>query len=195
MCLLAACALAGCRGGRDAQQDTIDAADTLALSAAAAPDNTMADSAGAAAGSLVVTDSGIGPVVAGMTLQEAETALQQPLDASGTGSCIYATVPGASGVRLMVVDNHVERVDVTKRGISTSRGAQVGDSEAEVQSLYAPRMRVEPHKYERNGHYLIAFPDDSVANQGRLVFETKDGRVTAYRGGRLPAVQWVEGCS
>jgi hypothetical protein len=193
--LIAACVLAGCRGGGDAQQDTSGTADSLALSAAAAPDNTMADSTGAAAGALVVTDSGIGPIVAGMTLQEAEAALQQPLAASGTASCRYATVPGTSGVRLMVVNDRVARVDVTERGIATSRGAQVGDREAQVQALYAPRVRVEPHKYEPNGHYLIAFPDDSVANQGRLVFETKDGLVTAYRGGRLPEVQWVEGCS
>jgi hypothetical protein len=46
-----------------------------------------------------------------------------------------------------------------------------------------------PHKYT-DGHYLTLAPDGAH----RLVFETDGGHVTRYRGGRMPEVEWVEGC-
>jgi hypothetical protein len=36
---------------------------------------------------------------------------------------------------------------------------------------------------------------DSASAGKALVFETDGNRVTMFRGGRLPEVKWVEGCS
>ena len=59
-------------------------------------------------------------------------------------------------------------------------------------ALYGGRVKSEPHKYVRGGHYLVVpSPADSDA---QLVFETDGKRVTSYRVGRLPEVRWVEGC-
>ena len=103
--------------------------------------------------------------------------------------CSYAKVPAAPGLLVMLVDGKVVRLDVIEAGLATAAGAKVGDTEQRVRELY-PDLRVEPHKYT-DGHYLVV---DS--NPGRrLVFETDGARVTRYRAGAVPQVDWVEGCS
>jgi hypothetical protein len=52
-------------------------------------------------------------------------------------------------------------------------------------------VRVLPHKYTA-GHYLVVPATDTTF---QLVFETEGDTITAMRGGQLPQVQWVEGCS
>jgi hypothetical protein len=92
----------------------------------------------------------------------------------------------------MIVEGGVARVAVDRAGVATASGARVGDTEERVASLYPGRVRVTPHKYEEGGHYLTvnAADDSSFA----IVFETSKGRVTRYRAGRRPAVEYVEGC-
>jgi hypothetical protein len=59
-------------------------------------------------------------------------------------------------------------------------------------SLYAPAVHREPHKYVDGSYLIVPSARDSTR---QLVFET-DGRVvTALRAGMLPMVRWVEGCS
>ena len=55
-------------------------------------------------------------------------------------------------------------------------------------------MTATPHKYLPGGEYLTvrsASPADSLR---RMVFETENGRVTHFRAGRVPEVEWVERC-
>ena len=94
----------------------------------------------------------------------------------------------------MVVDGEVARVEVSGSGVvATTAGARVGDTEARINQLYPDRVQTTPHKYT-DGHYLTVRGSgaDSIH---RLVFETDGRRVTRYRGGRMPEVEWVEGCS
>jgi hypothetical protein len=102
--------------------------------------------------------------------------------------------PRASGVRFMVVDDTVVRIDVDSLSVATKWGDRVGDSETVVLARHAGSVHVEPHKYTGpKGHYLIvSTPDDTLH---RLVFETDGERVTEYRAGLRPYVEWVEGCS
>jgi len=53
-----------------------------------------------------------------------------------------------------------------------------------------------PAKYDPHGKYLVIHPPQGADSTRRIVFET-DGktRVTKYRVGREPEVEWVEGCS
>jgi len=53
-------------------------------------------------------------------------------------------------------------------------------------------MQVRPNKYTA-GQYLIVTPRSDTAYQ--YVFETDKGRVTTFRGGRVPQVRYVEGCA
>jgi hypothetical protein len=94
----------------------------------------------------------------------------------------------------MVIQDTLVRVEMDSAGIKTVEGAQVGDSESRILELYGTRARIEPHKYMYpEGHYVVVTPPGDTLH--RIIFETLKGRVTTYRAGRVPAVQYVEGCS
>lgn len=69
----------------------------------------------------------------------------------------------------MIENKHPVRVDVDKRGIATTDGGQVGDSEEQVKQVYGPRLKIEPHHYT-DGHYLTV----QNGNYG-VRFETDKG--------------------
>ncbi|HET6680860.1 MAG TPA: hypothetical protein VFG84_06635 [Gemmatimonadaceae bacterium] len=147
----------------------------------------------------VLSELGFGPARVGMTLAEIEAAVGQDLGEAGDPACSYVTLhlpPGgdSSGVRLMMVDGRLARVDVSDSSITTEAGARVGDTEVRVLEMYGSRARIQPHKYVEDGRYLIVPRGPGADSVERLVFETANGRVTAMRGGRLPEVEWVEGC-
>jgi hypothetical protein len=143
-----------------------------------------------------VTVHGVGPLRVGMTLAEARKALGGALvipRGADTLGCDYVTWRGGPrGLHVMIDEGRIARVDVDSTSLATAAGARVGDSEERIRRLYPGRVAVTPHKYE-DGHYLTvnAAGDSSFA----IVFETAKGRVTRYRAGRRPAVEYVEGCS
>jgi len=134
----------------------------------------------------VVTESGAGPIRLGMTADELRPHVEGLGELEG---CAYTKVPAAPGLLVMLFGGKVVRLDVIEMATATAAGAQVGDTEARVRELY-PDARVEPHKYT-DGHYLVV----DAAPGRRLVFETDGTRVTRYRAGAVPQVDWVEGCS
>jgi uncharacterized membrane protein len=139
-----------------------------------------------------ITARGLGPVRVGMTVAEASAALGMPLaGADAAGECIYVRPSRElAGVMFMVVNGAIARVDVSAGDVATEEGVRVGDSSESVRELYAGRVTASPHKYT-DGQYLTIAPDA----QHRIVFEIERQQVTRYRGGRLPEVEWVEGCS
>jgi hypothetical protein len=145
---------------------------------------------------LTVTEHGIGPLRAGMTLPEASAALGDALgvpSSADTAGCRY--VPwrgGPPGVRVMVEGGRIARVDVDSAGVRTAAGAGIGDSEDQIQRLYAGHVAVTPQKYTE-GHYLTVIPNASDSTSA-IVFETTGGKVTRFRAGRRPQVEYVEGC-
>jgi len=165
-----------------------------------ARDPSAGDSAAAArpdtAAAWRLSETGIGPVRVGMTVAEAAAALPDAGAAHPeTEACAYVGLSGLpAGVSLMTEGGRVVRVDVDdSSAVATTRGARVGWTEARVLALY-PGARVEPHKYE-DGHYLVAIPGAPADTLHRIVFETARGVVTRFRGGVVPAVEYVEGCS
>lgn len=160
----------------------------------------MASGASADSTSWTVSLSSFGPVSTGSLRAAALAALGAPPQTGGDSSsesCAYVGIPDdprADGVRFMVVNDTVVRIDVDSLPVATKWGDRVGDSEVVVLARHAGRVRVEPHKYTGpEGHYLIVTaPDDTLH---RLVFETDGERVTEYRAGLRPYVEWVEGCS
>jgi hypothetical protein len=52
-------------------------------------------------------------------------------------------------------------------------------------------LKVGPHKYIDNGHYLTAKSNDGHYG---IRFETEDGKITAYYVGRFDAIQTVARC-
>ena len=135
-----------------------------------------------------------------MSLSEAARALGQKLDFAPTepgAGCDYlhvATLP--LDIDLMVIDSVIERVDVFRGDVRTLSGAHIGSTEEEVKALYPGRIEVQEHPYTGpEGHYLIYVPRDPVDSTFRIIFETDGHKVTTYRAGRRPAVQYIEGCS
>lgn len=148
----------------------------------------------APANDATVTEHGIGPLRAGMTFADAKQALGGALIApADTAGCHYATWRGGPrGVRVMIDEGRVARVDIDSAGVATAAGARVGDSEERIQHLYAGRVKTTPHKYDEGGHSLTVNAADH--SSFAIVFETSQGAVTRYRAGRRPAVEYVEGC-
>ena len=134
----------------------------------------------------------VGPVRVGMTVADAERALGAGfLPLTDQGECAYRTsMVAPDGVRFMQIDDRIARVDIGAPGVGTGGGIEIGATEARVREVYGPGVSLSPHKYT-DGHYLTV-PADSGH---RIVFETDGERVTRYRVGRLPEVEWVEGCS
>ena len=144
-----------------------------------------------------VSAEGFGGVRVGMTVEEASNAHGSALSpavsiADDERSCYYVFPRGAVGpVSFMIVDGRVARVDIDHPGPVTEAGVGVGSAESEVQSAYAGRIKVSPHKYTGpEGHYLTLEQGDFV-----IIFETNGTQVTSYRAGKLPEVAWVERCS
>ena len=96
-------------------------------------------------------------------------------------------------VGVMIVRGKVARIDIDTGSVTTEDGVKIGDTEDRVKSVYGDELHVQPHKYIEGGHYMIVKGDSASAGK-EIVFETDGKRVTMFRAGRLPEVEWVEGC-
>lgn len=148
---------------------------------------------------------GIGPVLVGMTLDEASAAAGMPLrivpnsDRAGTGSCAYVRPEGGpTGLSFMVLDGRkIARIDVGgDSAISTLSGIRTGSTEAEVHATYPDRINAQPNPYSghRGGRDLVYQPDEGSRHLG-LLFQTDGGRVVSFRAGIHGAVMAPEGCA
>ena len=132
-----------------------------------------------------------------MTVAEASSATSGALVAragAAADGCQYLEWRGGvPGLGVMAEQGYIARVDVDSGVVATESGARIGDSEARVRELYGDRVAEMPHKYVAGGKYLVVTPA-SGDTALRLVFETEGGRVTRFRGGRVPQVMYVERC-
>ena len=147
-----------------------------------------------------VSIRGIEPIMVGMTVAEAMRASGQKLinqgESGGGPSCRYYKIKEVKGIAFMVTNGRIARVDVTDNSkITTLSGAKIGDSESKIKSLYPNQIKVEAHEYDPKGHYLIFVPKDSQDKNYRIIFETDGKKVTRWRSGKLPEVQFIEGCA
>lgn len=89
----------------------------------------------------VVRFDGVGPVRVGMTLAQLDAILrdQPSRSAEEMQGCFYVESEKHPHLKFMVIDGHVARVDVEERGVSTSSGIQVGDSDKRPRRVYGSR--------------------------------------------------------
>ena len=150
------------------------------------------------ASDIAVSEDGIGPIQIGMNLSDAVNMGLLNDNPTRNPKCdwVYPAVGAGipDGVNVMVVSGKIARIDVDTGVVTTEDGVKIGDSEDRVKSVYGDDVQVAPHKYIEGGHYMTVLGDSASAGKA-LVFETDGKRVTAFRGGRLPEVKWVEGCS
>ena len=191
LALLSAAAL-GCRHGDRVRADSATGASS------ARPGSTTAPSPTQPASPWTVTDSGAGVLRIGMTRDGLARELHSmPAGGASAGSdCSYLDIDGMpAGMRTMWVTGTLARIEITAPGVRTDRGAGVGDDRMRIDSLYGGRTTTMPAKYDPHGSYIVVRPASATDSSRRIVFETDSThRVTRYRAGREPEVEWVEGC-
>ena len=140
---------------------------------------------------------GYGPIKIGMRIDNAEKLLGMKLKIDNyleDESCRCFDIKNEPAISFMTDHRVIVRMDVfaEQGGPATDKGAKVGDSEASVLAKYAGRIKVGPHHYTGpEGHYLRVY---DAQGKVRVIFETDGKKVTGYRVGRDPAVEYVEGC-
>ncbi len=156
----------------------------------------------------ILTPSGLGPVRIGMTVREAERALdmvfyeKQPGEPEG---CWYTRRKDDASfwIRYMVQDATIVRIDVNPIEVEirvhfappvrTAKGVTIDSTEKSILRKYGSSLKISEHPYmEERGHYLeVASPDGKTG----ILFETLDGKVDTFRAGTLEAIRLSEGCS
>ena len=131
-----------------------------------------------------------------MTIEEVRAvAGDAALPAGAATECTYLRPAGAPrGVSVMLAGGRVVRVDVDSAGVQADGGVAVGDSASRVETAYRGRASTMPHKYVPGGQYLTVKPTSPADSTLRIVFEAEAGRITRFRSGRVPDVEFVERC-
>jgi hypothetical protein len=181
--LIAVTALAGCGSTQP----------PASSSAATAP--TVAASSASVASGMAHYD-GYGELRFGMDEQAFRHAWQGEL--AGTpatdGGCYYlrpkwAASPADFG--LMFEQGRFVRYDVGSAKETAPGGGKVGMSVAQIRVLYGNGLAQMPHKYLDGAYYLRIVGD----GQHIVLFETDAaGKITRWRVGVPPQIDYVEGC-
>lgn len=144
---------------------------------------------------------GFGGAAFGVDEAALRSAWGQPLEGMKPDEphhCYYLTPTprpqGGYGTAFMFEDRRFVRVDVDNPDIAAPGGGRIGMRTEEVEAIYPDRIRSQPHEYVEGGRYLRI--TDAGGGPAALVFETDaTGRVTRWRIGLPPQVDYVEGCS
>jgi len=142
---------------------------------------------------------GYGDMKLGSTVEEARAAWGGELNGApmeGT-TCHYLWpkwITRPADFAFMMEDGRFVRYDVGTDKETAPGGGKVGMSVEELQKLYGGALKGVPHKYTQGGQYLSMDAGDVAPT--RLVFEVDAaGKVTSWRVGLSPQVEYVEGCS
>ena len=146
---------------------------------------------------VTVNEDGFGQIQIGMTLDDAVNMGLLNRNPNMNSQCDYVYPAVGAGmpenVGVMVVKGKIVRIDVDTGAVTTDDGAKIGDSEDRIKNIYGDDVKVTPPKYNPGWHYMTVMGDSTSAGRA-IVFETDGKKVTRYRAGELPEVQWVEGC-
>lgn len=147
-----------------------------------------------------ITFAGFGPASFGADDEAVRMAWGKDLGdvhAGEPGGCYYLfpqpKPEGSYRLGFMIEGNKFARIDVATAEIVAPGGGKVGMGAEEIGRLYAGRIDEQPHKYDPDGKYLRI--RDSAGGAGVLLFEISAGKVSEWRIGIPPQVDYVEGCS
>ncbi|CAD0304053.1 lectin [Xanthomonas gardneri] len=140
---------------------------------------------------------GYGDLRLGMEAAQARAAWGGDLrgEAATDGGCYLLRPQWADDARrfgFMFEGDHFVRYQTNEPKELAPGGGKVGMTVAQLRALYPDGLIEQPHKYIPSA-VTLRFAD--AAAQSALVFETDaQGRVTSWRVGQLPQVDYVEGC-
>lgn len=144
---------------------------------------------------------GYGELDFGMTAAEAREAWDGELSDVPPGgdetACFHLSPgdqPTPAHLAFMFENDLFVRYSAESDTLTAPGGGKRGMDEAELQVLYNNALQAMPHKYVEGGKYLSV--EASGVAPSKLVFETNAvGKVTEWRVGVSPQVDYVEGCS
>ena len=145
------------------------------------------------------TFKGYGEARFGMNSKELREAWKAPLGGqapANPGDCYQLAADPAApkSLSLMIEGDKLVRYDVNNDAEAAPGGGKRGMDIDQVRKLYAGRIREQPDKYVPGAVDLRVSADDDSGSA--LVFQTDAaGKVTSWRVGQPPAVDYVEGCS
>ncbi|MBK5231591.1 MAG: serine/threonine protein kinase [Thermoleophilia bacterium] len=142
-----------------------------------------------------ISTEGIGAVLVGMTVNEAENAGGIELRPTNYsyGSCRVWESPSIEHVGFMFTNKTLARIDVANKETKTLSGIGVGSTSSEVLDEYGDRASIAPSVYRPQNQVVTYTPEDS-SDKTRVNFQIIDGIVDTFAAGRLPEVDYVEGC-
>jgi len=187
-----------------AQEPSSPQASVAPAPAAASPSTapaTATPASGAMPAPGAIGFAGFGPAPFGANEEQVRMAWGKDLTGprpDTPGGCHYLMPEPRTqrGYRIgfMFEDERFVRIDVDADDIEAPGGGRVGMTTQDIQRLYAGHVQVQGHKYVEGGHYLRI--PNPAGGSGVVLFETDaDGRVSAWRIGEPPQVDYVEGCS
>lgn len=147
--------------------------------------------------------NGYGALDLGLTAEEARGEwtggkLEGAANPADPAACFHMSPAGQSSpaqLAFMFENDLLVRYSVESPDIVAPGGGKVGMDEAAVQALYDGTLETMPHKYVEGGKVLRS-PEDGGGLPAKLVFELDAaGKVTEWRVGMVPQVDYVEGCS
>lgn len=143
---------------------------------------------------------GIGPIQVGMTVDEASRAagvrLVKSYEPLNEEYCSYFKPQGEpKGISFMVAKGRIARVDISNEQVTTIKGVKIGDTEEKILQVYPGQIKAIKNPLGGPGNNLTFVPQDKADSQYRLIFQTRNNRVTSFRSGKLPEVEYLEGCS
>ena len=191
--LVALLALAACNRAPPADNAAAPAVQPPATAAAPAVTPAPAQEAGLA------RFDGYGDMRFGMTATEATKAWGGTLNGKpGPGDVCYylnpVSNPSPAYFAFMIESDKFVRYDVGNDKEVAPGGGKVGMDADQIRKLYGDRVEEQPHKYVEGGKVLRI--KAGAGSDNALVFEVDaTGRITAWRVGQPPQVDYVEGCS
>lgn len=116
-------------------------------------------------------------------------------DAAADGGCYYLSPASEEEARpfFMIEGDRFVRYDLRSSDAAAPGGGAIGMDLPQLQALYPNAAAPQPHKYVDGGKVLRVPAVDG--SQAVLVLELgADGKVSAWRVGLPPQVDYVEGC-
>jgi len=96
----------------------------------------------------------------------------------------------------MVSNGEIVRVELTNPNIRTLSGYGVGSTADELQAAFPERIETVPHPLIDGGLYIVFVPVDDADADKRVIWEADpEGIVINMRAGRVPFVDFSEGCA
>ena len=142
-----------------------------------------------------MTLDGWGGVVPGMTSRQAAARWGIPLSVAATSApCSASAIRTAALHGYALFQRGKLGAVFVDFGAFTPSGIRIGTPEATLRRAFPGRLKVEPHKYVRGGHYFFLTRRSSPHWQLRFDTNAK-GRITQIGFGTHAAVSLVEGCS